>query len=134
MTQLLLLAIIGHLVGDYLLQSYKMARAKSQKGLEGFAWCTLHVTIYTLVVCAFMQTADPLVVPSIFVPHWIIDRWSLGEAWLKLIKGRTIGQILKMNAGVERDFAVAFYAPVYIAVDNTLHILCLMATIKFLML
>lgn len=131
--ELLLLAMIGHLVGDYLLQSFKMAKIKSQKGLTGAGWCTLHVLIYTASVCAFIESADPWVALSIFVPHWIIDRWSLGEFWLKLIKGRNMEKILMMENGVERDFAIAFYAPVYIAVDNTLHILCLLATTKLLM-
>jgi hypothetical protein len=77
---------------------------------------------------------DPLIAISIFAPHWIIDRWSLGEKWLQLIRGRTIQRTLSLQGGDEKAFAIAFYAVVYTVVDNTLHILCLAGTIKFLII
>jgi hypothetical protein len=100
-----------------------MARGKSSSGLKGALICTAHVCIYTISVCVMMQTSDLFVIASVFIPHWIIDRWSLGEKWLKLIRGRTIQQIVKMEGGLERDFAAAFYAVVYTVVDNTFHLL-----------
>lgn len=129
MADLFILALLGHIVGDYLLQPYKMAMKKSSSN-----WvCLVHVTIYTTAVCTMMSTHDPVVIMSIFIPHFVIDRWSLGEKWLKMIGGRTIKEATK-KTGVEREFAIAFYAPVYIIVDNGLHLLCIAGTIKFLMM
>lgn len=125
MAELFTLALLGHLVGDYLLQSQWMAFTKSQKGLRGFVACTIHVFLYTLAVSLFLQTKDPLVWILIFIPHWIIDRWSLGEYWLRLIRGRTYKEILSLSDGLSRDFKIAFYAPVYMVVDNTFHMLSL---------
>jgi hypothetical protein len=133
MTSLILtLAILGHMIGDYLLQSTWMAITKSKKGFEGIIACTVHVVLYTVAVSFMIQTKDPTVWALIFVPHWIIDHWSLGELWLKMIGGRTKSKLL-LASGLEREFGFAFYAPVYIAVDNTLHFVCLWAMIWFYM-
>ena len=124
-----MLAVLGHFVGDYLLQSKWMALTKSKPGAEGLLACTVHVAIYTWAVLMFVGpkmgpvTANipyglavvPLVV---FVPHWIIDRWSLATYWLRLIGGRTFEDA--------RDpWDIAFTALVYTVVDNTMHVLCL---------
>lgn len=136
--QVLVRALVGHMVGDYIFQSTWMALTKSKKTFEGLRACSIHVLVYTLSVLAFMRVGffqspifswHPCVLFfSIFIPHWIIDHWSLGEMWSKLIGGRTKEKILKMS-GVEREFGFAFYAPVYIAIDNTMHLLCLWAVI-----
>lgn len=133
MAELFILALLGHIIGDYLLQPTWMALKKSKKGVDGIFACTVHIIVYTLAVCSMMGTTDVLVWLAVGMPHWIIDHWSLGEKWLELIGGRTQEKTMA-TAGVEREFAFAFYAPVYIAVDNGWHFLCLWATIKFLML
>lgn len=134
MADLFIVALLGHLIGDYLLQSTWMAITKSQLGWKGVWACTIHVTLYTAAVCVMLQTPDPLVWLAVFVPHWIIDHWSLGEEWSKLIGGRTKEKTMAVTPGPAREFGFAFYAPVYIAVDNTWHLLCLWATIKFMMM
>lgn len=133
MAELFILALLGHLVGDYILQSQWMAFTKSKKGVQGILACTIHVLIYTASVALFLKTTNLLILGLIFIPHWIIDRWSLGELWLRLIKGRTYKEILTLEPGLERDFKIAFYAPVYMVVDNTLHILSLWLVIVLLM-
>lgn len=134
MAELFVLAFIGHLVGDYLLQSTWMALTKSQKTWKGWLACTIHVSLYTTAVCGMMQVGDPVVWLVVFVPHWAIDHWSLGEVWSRWVGGRTKAKILSLPPGPEREFGFAFYAPVYIAVDNTWHLLCMWATIKFLIM
>lgn len=134
MADLFILAFLGHLIGDYLLQSTWMAYTKSEKSLKGMWACTVHVAIYTIAVCLMLQVSNPLVWAIVFIPHWIIDHWSLGEVWSHIIQGRTVEKTMSFEPGVKREFAFAFYAPVYIAVDNTWHILCLWATIKYFIL
>ena len=133
LSDLFVLAFLGHLIGDYLTQSTWMAITKSEKSLMGWVACTVHVSIYTISVCIMLETYNPIIWTFIFVPHWIIDHWSLGEVWSSFIGGRTTEKTVAVEPGVHREFAFAFYAPVYIAVDNTWHLLCLYATIQYLM-
>jgi hypothetical protein len=144
--ELFVLAFLGHLIGDYLLQPTWMAIGKSKKGRNGVRVCAIHVFLYTFAVMGMLLTSDRLsfswersdgsgliLALLIAIPHFIIDHWSLGEKWSKLIGGRTVEKTLA-STGVEREFAFAFYAPVYIAVDNTWHFLCLWATIQYFIL
>src|SRR5690242_20089926 len=94
MERLFILAIFGHLIGDYLLQSKWMALTKSADGADGTKACTVHVAIYTAAVCVCVGTLSPLFALAVFVPHWIIDRWSLASPWLKLVGGRTFEDAL----------------------------------------
>lgn len=130
---LFVLAFLGHLIGDYLLQSKWMAMTKSQPGWRGVLACTIHVALYTVAVCAMVQTTDALVWLAVAVPHWIIDRWSLGGWWLKVIRGRTLEEA-HLSAEPHRPFHIAFFAVVYTAADNTIHLLCLWAAIRFLLI
>jgi hypothetical protein len=128
MDHLFILAILGHLIGDYLLQSKWMALTKSVPGPEGLRACTIHVAVYTVAVCAVVGTLSPLFALAVFVPHWIIDRWSLASPWLKLIDGRTF-EAARANTTPTRDFDIAFTAIVYTVTDNTMHALCLWAAV-----
>ena len=133
MADLFVLALLGHLVGDYLLQTKQMAVGKSAAGPAGLITCTVHVALYTLAVCLFWSTVNPLVVAAVFVPHWIIDRWSLGGLWLKLIRGRTF-EAAYASTDKYREFDIAFTSLVYAVVDNTMHLICLWLVIKFVLL
>lgn len=133
MAELFILALLGHLVGDYLLQTKYMALTKSKSGYRAALTCTYHVALYTIAVCAFWWTVNPLVAMLIFVPHWIIDRWSLANHWLRLIGGRTF-EGAYTSPRRYRDFDVAFTAIVYTVTDNTMHLICMWLVIKFVML
>jgi Protein of unknown function (DUF3307) len=124
MERLFVFALFGHLIGDYLLQSKWMALTKSVAGRDGVNACTVHVAIYTVAVCAMVGTLSPVFAAAVFVPHWIIDRWSLASHWLRLIRGRTFEDALA-NTTQYREFDIAFTAIVYTVTDNTMHILCL---------
>jgi hypothetical protein len=50
------------------------------------------------------------------------DRWSLASRWLRLIEGRTF-EVAK------GEWDVAFTAIAYAVTDNTIHALCLWATV-----
>ncbi len=130
---LFILAFLGHLVGDFLLQPKWMALRKSEKSRDGRLICTVHVAIYTLSVCALMWTFDPLIIVLIAVPHWIIDHWSLANKWLGLIGGRTF-EAAFASKDENREFDIAFTCIVYAETDAALHFLCLWALIQFVMI
>lgn len=132
MSELFITAFLGHFVGDYLFQTKYMALNKSESGWSGFKTCSLHVLVYTAVVCLFLWRADGWLVAAIFLPHWIIDRWSLASVWLKILKGRTF-ESAYLSRDKYREFDIAFTSLVYAVVDNTFHLLGLWLVIKFLM-
>lgn len=125
-------ALLGHLVGDYLLQSKWMALTKSQSGSTGSFACTVHVLVYTAAVCIMLRATNPWIWLLVALPHWIIDRWSLGEAWLRLIRGRTAVSAA-MASEPRRSFNISFYALVYAVVDNTFHLLSLWFVIVYVL-
>lgn len=128
MTLDIILAFLGHLVGDYLFQTKKMALGKSQKGSGGVWLCTLHVFIYTNFICIFLANFSLLFFALVFIPHWIIDRFSLASLWLKIIKGRTFEDAFE-SKDKYRDFDIAFTSIVYTVTDNTFHLLCLVGAL-----
>ena len=123
--------LLGHLAGDYLLQSKKMALKKSAKGINGISWCFVHCVLYTFTICLFTETAEPVKIMLIFLSHFPIDRWSLANKWLKIIKGRDFINAYKSKAEFH-EIDLAFSTLVYVAVDNTLHLLLMVAIFNFL--
>lgn len=130
MADLFILALLGHLVGDFMLQPKYTAMHKGDATLEGYYLCTLHVLLYTIVVCAFLGTYDPLVVALVYVPHWVIDKWSLASHWTRLIRGRTF-QAAHESVDKYKSFDIAFTSIVYTIIDMTMHLLCLWAVVRF---
>ena len=116
--------ILGHLVGDYLLQTKTMMLKKSEKGFTGIMWCTIHCLIYTATVCLFLWTTNPWIMLAVFLSHWFIDRWSLGAKWMKLIRSRDLKDNYPGNA--------FFYVLIYVVTDNTWHILLMWLALHWL--
>ncbi|MBT6691671.1 DUF3307 domain-containing protein [Candidatus Parcubacteria bacterium] len=114
--------VFGHLAGDYLLQTKAMALNKTLPGIRGITWCSWHCLIYTAAMALFLWTLNPLLIGFIFISHWVIDRWSWGQKWLNLIRGRNF---IQAHASQEqyREIDIAFSCLVYAVVDNTLHLL-----------
>ena len=110
--------MFGHFVGDFFLQSRVMADNKYQSGTKGFFWCTVHVLVYTLTVAVFANNFVPLFLLGVYLPHWIVDKWSLAYHWMKLI-GRG-GLITNPNPQ-----KTAFGAVIYVVIDQTIHLGCL---------
>lgn len=130
MSDLFVRILFGHLFGDYLLQTKKMALLKSQPGLKGVLWCFIHCLVYTAVVCLFLWTANPLVVLFVFLSHYPIDRWSLAGKWLKLIGSRDF-MAAHYSKDEYKDLDVAFSCLVYAVADNTLHLVLLWLMVRF---
>lgn len=118
----LILALIGHLVGDYLLQNDWMALNKKKATLP----CAIHCALWSLSVWAFTWSGKValgwkawILVP-LFVTHFAQDRTTLIEFWMT-------------NINRQRKFAVPPMAPwSCIVVDNVWHILTIWAIWKFL--
>ncbi|PIR06727.1 MAG: hypothetical protein COV55_02695 [Candidatus Komeilibacteria bacterium CG11_big_fil_rev_8_21_14_0_20_36_20] len=116
--------ILGHLMGDYLLQSKKMALKKSEKGINGMLWCFLHSSIYTLSVCLFLWEFNLWLLILVFISHYPIDRWSLATKWLKMIKGRDLKTVYQ-SQGQYREIDLTFSCIVYTIPDNSMHLILL---------
>jgi hypothetical protein len=107
--------LVGHLVGDFLLQDDWLASGKKRS--DGI--CGLHVLIYTLSVLLFTgwfwQPDNWILFWAVAIPHYLIDRTRLVNGYMYL-------------AG-QSAFATAPMAPwSIIAVDNSMHLVCLLFT------
>lgn len=185
MSDILFRLLLGHFMGDYLLQPLRMALNKSprkplpegeeREGDPGvplriaLPWSILHATLYSLAVCLWLWggqifavifgglwqaihpiawhwafwTIDFVVSPSalgtigpsllalnwhpwlfilIFLTHWPLDFFGVGDKVLKMIKGRTLKQAAEDKSPFA-PFNIAFTAIVYTIVDNGIHVM-----------
>jgi len=118
--------VLGHLVGDYLFQNNWMALKKDKHNGLGTFTCTVHCCIYTLCVCILMGVFSWQWVVYVFFSHFFIDKFSLAEKWLRLIRGRSLGVFMETlenhvytpHIGLRAGFGTVVYA----VVDNTMHL------------
>jgi len=136
--------IIAHMFGDYILQSDWMAINKSKK-----TWpCVVHVVLYT--ACFLFITTSVKALVIIAITHFVIDRFGLARylVWLKNhIAPKSYMKTFK-DCDIEwqrryqpwRNCTMTGYddsRPVWltvwltIAADNTLHLLCNYAAVKY---
>lgn len=104
---------LGHLIGDWMLQTDWMARGK--RGRWWSAECILHCFVYTTTVMltawfgsrgAISPLQLGLAFSVVLLSHWLIDGFNLAELW-----GRFINQ-------TRTDY-------VRIVVDQTMHLVVL---------
>lgn len=118
---ILLLAIIGHLVGDYLLQNDWMALNKKKASFH----CVIHCWIWTISVMLFSgwQTLPPSrALPIFFVlflTHFFQDRTDIVSRWMDFIGQK------QFRTGICFPWSV-------IVVDNVWHIVTLWMVWRFL--
>jgi len=120
--------IIGHLIGDYLLQNDWMAKNKVNNTVDGYWACFVHCFIYSTTIALFVTqcgwaTSFSFLEPQIgsttfhvafliaFLSHYPIDKFSLGKKWMKLF-----------GHSLDGPFAPC----VYIGVDNGAHLALMM--------
>jgi len=121
--------LMGHIIGDYLLQPKKWAQVKYRPGVTNGWYCALHCVVYATAVTltTFPWVELDLVGPwwaFIFVTHYLVDRHSLADHWLRLIKGRHFrGYSNGHSSGRTMALEGGFYAVVYTVVDNGIHLL-----------
>lgn len=132
--------LLGHLVGDYIVQNDWMAKwktANSERSVTEvplsvllFSWgkvndtnwgtlqpalaCTVHCLLYTMSVWAFSFWWMPWWgCLACFVVHWPIDRFRLARKWMENVSG-------------QKEFANGVFSPwSIIVVDNVFHLLTL---------
>ena len=124
--------ILGHLFGDYMLQTKSMALAKSEKSYKGALVCALHSLIYTATIMIFLMRFNAFLFMLLFLSHYPIDRWSLASKWLDLIKGRNF-VTAHMGKGEYREIDLSFSCIVYTVVDNTMHFFLMWLIVKSLL-
>lgn len=144
MAEAFLAVIIGHLVGDFLLQNKYMAMNKSKSHWK----CFIHCFLYTLAVGVFTYPYIHtwLWWGIVFLSHYPIDRWVLADKWLHLIQGRSLREFLKsnhqdiyVNLDTPEEFTNyhvlrgGFTALVYCVADNTMHLTILWFVLKLLL-
>ncbi|ALS80050.1 hypothetical protein AUO94_16110 [Planococcus kocurii] len=77
--------LLGHLIGDFLLQTSWMAKYKATKWLPLFT----HVSVYTAVIAVFGMLSGGLSLPAlaiVFVGHLVLDRKTFVMFWVERIQ------------------------------------------------
>ncbi len=114
--------LIGHLIGDWLLQNDNMARHKQSAVFS--QQCLFHCTVYSITELVVLWMTSPvalngslyiLFLLTIFISHWIIDAFSLASRW---------GRWLKQT---DAPF-------VRIVVDQTFHLITIAVVIETLLI
>jgi hypothetical protein len=140
--------LLGHLVGDYLLQNKWMALSKSKNTLEGWVAAFIHCSIYTFSVCLLMWNFDWYWMLIVFHSHFWIDKFSLAEKYKKLIGGSTLKEFVhryedgldNIRIGNEdkpmvnrREIVEGGFATlIYTISDNTMHLLLMWGAFKLI--
>jgi hypothetical protein len=106
--------LLGHLVGDYIVQTDWMANNKTTNGVIGYYSCFVHCICYTLSIAAFSWFWMPWWGYIVcFGFHYPIDKWRLAKWWM-------------MNVSGQKGFATGLLSPwSIIIVDNVFHLLTL---------
>lgn len=125
--------LLGHIIGDYFWQNNFLAFGKSGPGIKGILICVLHCLLYTVAICIFTQSFYWLWIIGIFFSHFIIDRYSLADKYLQIIRGRSFKEFWKHNteAGSWILFG-SFSGIVYTIIDNSMHLLLMLVIYKFI--
>jgi hypothetical protein len=139
--EVLFMLIIGHCIGDFLLQPATLAKNKKKNTLYGWSVCAVHCMIYVLtVVMAIAWTSyksTMLQIFLIFLTHFVIDKTRLLDVYFKIMKIRSWDTNITNPQShslitVKQAVDVSFGAVVYVVADNTLHLLSLYCILKFL--
>lgn len=116
----LLLAIIGHLVGDYLLQNDWMALNKKKPAPRYAIHCATHAALWTAAVCGFASWWDWRVALALFLAHYWQDRTNVVHWWMTRVNRQA-----QFVSGPCAPWSI-------IVVDNVWHIVTLYIAARFL--
>ncbi len=109
--------LIGHLLGDWLLQNDWMARGKKQAllSLAGMAHCAL----YSAVIVAILWFAGdqahsrafcvPLGI-TVFVSHWLIDGADVAARWMRFYRQSNLEMVRVMVDQTLHNLVLAWAA------------------------
>lgn len=138
--------LLGHLLGDYLLQNEWMAMNKSKNTWVGWTAAILHCMLYTWAVCLFMWNFQLIWFVAVFCSHFFIDKFSLAEKYMHYLKGKGMKDYVKKDQEYDMEttglkpiskemidrnrklnrydmLEGGFTSIVYTATDNSLHLI-----------
>jgi hypothetical protein len=121
--------LLGHLAGDYLLQTDWMAKNKSGNDLAGWLAAFIHCILYTFAVCLFMSNFQLIWIAVVFCSHFFIDKFAFAKWYLKHIKGMELDDYRWEYHG---ELHAGFTAVVYTVTDNTMHLILMWSAYKLL--
>ena len=108
----LIIGLILHFVGDYLLQNDWMAQEKTKQHKAAF----IHAFIYSIGFYFLVGFLGWLV---IFFTHFLIDRYRLATYWIKLVNWNW----QSTNFGFDNNKPLWMSVWLMIIIDNVWHIL-----------
>ena len=123
--------LLGHLMGDYLFQTEWMAMNKSKNDVIGWTAATVHCLLYTFAVCLFMWNFNLIWICAVWLSHFPIDKFALGEKYMHYIKrsglrdyidGVGTNSFYSDNNTGQDMLTGGFRAVVYTITDNTMHL------------
>lgn len=121
--------IVAHLVGDYIIQSDWMANEKTKRSLAA----AVHAVTYTLPF--LFLTQSPAALAFIAGTHFVIDRWRLARfvvRWKNQISNPYRACIYETATGYPETSPPWLAVWLLIIADNTLHLLCNGAALRWL--
>jgi len=130
--------LLGHCVGDYLLQNDWMSLNKKKRWLPLFVHCTL----YTIAVCAFLwddlMTYGVLTkaIIVIFGSHIIFDGTKIIDKWLAFIGSRSWDKVAIHDRDTwhwQGQMYGMYTAIVQTVADNTAHLVLMYWGLKSLL-
>lgn len=121
-------ALVGHLIGDYLIQNDWMALNKKSKTTLGVVTVNVHAILWAAAVCTLagwwhmgvpLSTSAAWVFPVLYITHVVQDHTNVVAWW--------------MDAIGQKAFRTGPCAPwSSIVVDNVWHIVTIYAVWRFL--
>lgn len=108
----ILMGLLLHFVGDYLLQNDWLAQNKTKSNLAAF----IHATIYSL---PFLFICNNYLWLIVYITHYLIDRYRLAVYWIKLVNWNW----KSTNFGFKEDKPLWMSVWLMIIIDNVFHIL-----------
>jgi hypothetical protein len=119
--------LLGHLAGDYLLQTEWIAMNKSKNTWVGWSAALIHCLLYTFAVCLFMWNFQPIWMILVFFTHFPIDKFALAEKYMHYIKGKGMKDYVNKDRFLELTrydmLEGGFTAIVYTITDNSMHLI-----------
>ena len=112
--------LIGHLLGDWLLQNDWMARGKKQ----AFFTCAgmVHFTLYTATTLGTLWFSNTVATTMtlylgfgafIFTSHWLIDATDVVERWMRLYQQSNLALVRLMVDQALHLLVLALLAAAY---------------------
>ncbi|KQX67245.1 MULTISPECIES: DUF3307 domain-containing protein [unclassified Paenibacillus] len=108
--ELLAVLLIGHLIGDYLLQTDKQAIRKNTQWIPLIVHCAVYTIVLLILMYLLLGIFNWTMIFIIFFTHVIIDKGEIVSWWARKVKG------------IE-DVSKETIRPVLMAIDQTFHLI-----------